>query len=79
MNAYSGNAVHNNLWFGMPSSSCKVWLMTTVDKCYTLKLPLVIECSDLLNDVTEITTPDIVQYFPHLQDIANIMPHYDPD
>lgn len=53
--------------------------MTTVDKCYTLKLPLVIECSDLLNDVTEITTPDIVQNFPHLQDIANIMPHYDPD
>lgn len=53
--------------------------MTTVDKCYPLKLPLVIECSDLLNDVTEITTPDIVQYFPHLQDIANIMPHYAPD
>lgn len=51
----------------------------TVDKCYTLKLPIVIECSDLLNDVTEITTPHIVQYFPHLQDIANMMPHYDPD
>lgn len=51
----------------------------TVDKCYTSKLPIVIECSDLLNDVTEITTPHIVQYFPHLQDIANMMPHYDPD
>lgn len=51
----------------------------TVDKCYSLKLPIVIECSDLLNDVTKITTPDIVQYFPHLHDIANMMPHYDPD
>lgn len=83
MNPYSGNAVHINLWFGMPSSSMQsmAYELTfkTVDKCYSLKLPIVIECSDLPNNVTEITTPDIVQYSPHLQDIANMMPHYDPD
>lgn len=67
----------------MPSSSMQSMAydltIKTVDKCFNVKLPIVIEYSDLLNDVAEITTPDIVQYFPQLQDIANIMPHYDPD
>lgn len=60
MNVYSGNVVYNNFWFGMLLSSCKVWFMIIVDKCYILKFFLVIECFDFLNDVIEIMILDIV-------------------
>lgn len=51
----------------------------SLDKGYSIELPAVIECPEIPNDVTEIPTPNVAQFFLHLQDIANMMPPYDPD
>lgn len=51
----------------------------SLDKGYILEPPTVIECPEITNDGTEIPTQDVAQHFPHLQDIANMIPPYDPD
>lgn len=51
----------------------------SLDQGYSLSLPTVIECSDIPDDVTEIPTPDVAEHFPHLQEIAHLIPPYDPD
>lgn len=51
----------------------------SLDKSYSLTLPTVIECPDILDGVTEIPTPYVAQHFPHLQEMANLIPPYNPD
>ena len=44
----------------------------------TLKLPQLIECTSTPQDKREIVTPEIARQFPHLKEIADEIPCYEP-
>lgn len=44
----------------------------------TLKLPQLVECDNIPRDKKEIVTPEMARQFPHLKEIAEEIPPYDP-
>lgn len=44
----------------------------------TLKLPQLIECANIPRDKKEIVTPEMARQFPHLKEITEEIPPYDP-
>ncbi len=44
-----------------------------------VELPTLIECVMMPDDRSEIPTPDVTQYFPHLKSGADKIPECDPD
>ncbi|KAK3084088.1 hypothetical protein FSP39_007909 [Pinctada imbricata] len=50
----------------------------SLDKTACLELPNIIECSDIPTDTSEIPTPEIAHFYPHLKPIAKHIPEYDP-
>ena len=45
----------------------------------TSKLPRLIECAYIPQDKQEIATPEMAKQFPHLREIAEEIPPYDPE
>ena len=43
------------------------------------KLNRLIECADIPQDKQEIATPEVAKKFPHLREIAEEIPRYDPE
>nr|XP_054607369.1 uncharacterized protein LOC129167170 [Nothobranchius furzeri] len=51
----------------------------SLDGKIVLSLPPLIECDEILNDRTEIPTPDAARSHPHLRKIAQYIPELDPN
>ena len=45
----------------------------------TFKLPQLVECADIPQDKREIVTAEMARQFPHLKEIAEEIPAYDPE
>ena len=52
-------------------------IVSSLDGSTIHKLPLVMECDNIPDNVDEIPTPEIAQQFPHLSDIADCIPPID--
>ncbi|XP_067306911.1 uncharacterized protein [Pseudorasbora parva] len=50
----------------------------SLDGQTSLLLPPLIECNDILNDRSEIPTPEAARYHPHLRSVAEHIPELDP-
>ncbi|XP_065925824.1 uncharacterized protein [Magallana gigas] len=55
------------------------FIVQSLDSSTVLKLPTLIECRSIPQDVTEIPTPEIAYHYPHLRSIASEIPKYDPN
>ena len=44
----------------------------------TIRLPQLVECSNIPQDKREIVTPEMAMQFPHLKEVAKEIPPYDP-
>ena len=44
----------------------------------TIRLPQLVECSNIPQDKLEIATPEMAMQFPYLKEVAKEIPHYDP-
>ena len=44
----------------------------------TSRLPQLVECANIPQDKREIVTPEMARQFPHLKEIAEEIPPYDP-
>lgn len=51
----------------------------SLDGQTSLPLPLLIECNGILNDRSEIPTPDAARHHPHLRSVAAHIPELDPN
>ena len=54
-------------------------IIESVDGSAKFKLPNLIECDEIPNIRDEIPTPDIVRHHKHLEDLACVIPHLDPE
>lgn len=55
------------------------FVVASLDGQTRVALPPLLECNTMPDDRSEIPTPDIVQYFPHLAPIAGKIPPLEPD
>ncbi|KAK7892056.1 hypothetical protein WMY93_024019 [Mugilogobius chulae] len=55
------------------------FLIESLDGQIVLSLPPLIECNEILNDRSEIPTPDAARCQPHLRKIAEHIPELDPN
>ncbi|KAK7891906.1 hypothetical protein WMY93_023869 [Mugilogobius chulae] len=55
------------------------FLIESLDGQIVLSLPPLIECNEILNDRSEIPTPDAARCQPHLRKIAEYIPELDPN
>ncbi|XP_060079797.1 uncharacterized protein LOC132559197 [Ylistrum balloti] len=55
------------------------YVMESLDKEYSLKLPLITECNHIPNVKQEIPTPEVARHYSHMQDIAHLIPEYEND
>ncbi|KAL1021415.1 hypothetical protein UPYG_G00013000 [Umbra pygmaea] len=55
------------------------FIVESIDGHMQLMLPTLIECEIMLDDRTEIPSPEIVQHHPHLKPVKNKIPAVDPD
>ncbi|XP_060064935.1 uncharacterized protein LOC132545277 [Ylistrum balloti] len=53
------------------------YVIQSVDNASSLKLPTLIECTDIPNNRNEIPSPEIAEHFSHLRDIAEYIPPID--
>ncbi|XP_061169198.1 uncharacterized protein LOC133178524 [Saccostrea echinata] len=53
------------------------YMVESIDGTCTLQLPDLIECNDIPNNREEIPSPGVAQSFPHLNDIAHLIPPLD--
>ena len=44
----------------------------------TIRLPQLVECSNIPQDKRKIVTPEMAMQFPHLKEVAKEIPPYDP-
>lgn len=51
----------------------------SLDGQTSLPLPPLIECNEILNDRSEIPTPDAARHHPHLSSVAAHIPELDPN
>ncbi|XP_052216072.1 uncharacterized protein LOC127834351 isoform X1 [Dreissena polymorpha] len=49
------------------------------DNTCVLKCPAVLECNDIPDNKGEIATPNIARLYPHLKDIAHLVPEFCPE
>lgn len=49
----------------------------SIDRLNSFKLPVLIECDGIPQDISEIPTPDVTQKFPHLHSITSNIPDLD--
>lgn len=56
----------------------KGFQVESLDGKMVLSLPPLIECNEILNDRSEIPTPDAARCHPHLRKIAQYIPELDP-
>ena len=54
-------------------------IIESIDGSAKFKLPNLIECDQIPNIRDEIPTPDIVRHHKHLEDLAHVIPHLDPE
>lgn len=57
----------------------EVFQIESLDGKTRLHLPSLIECNNILNDRSEIPTPDAASHQPHLRSIAQCIPGLDPN
>ncbi len=55
------------------------FIVQSIDGKTQVELPTLIECDMMPDDRSEIPTPDVTQYFPHLKSVADKIPECDPD
>lgn len=55
------------------------FVVSSLDGRTHVSLPPLLDCNTIPDDRSEIPTPDIVQYFPHLAPIAGKIPPVEPD
>lgn len=53
------------------------FFVQSLDSSTVLKLPTLIECRSIPQDVSKIPTPEIANHYPHLRSIASEIPKYD--
>ncbi|XP_048737549.2 uncharacterized protein LOC125652183 [Ostrea edulis] len=51
--------------------------MRSFDTSVTMELPLLMECDDIPNEMSEIPTPEVANSYPHLRMIAPSIPEFD--
>ena len=54
-------------------------IVQSLDSSTSLRLPTLIECRSIPQDISEIPTPEIAEQYPHLRAIASEIPKYDPE
>ncbi|XP_062607667.1 uncharacterized protein LOC134269481 [Saccostrea cucullata] len=54
------------------------FIVESLDSSTSLRLPTLIECRSIPQDVSEIPTPEIAEQYPHLRGISSEIPKYDP-
>ncbi|XP_073714092.1 uncharacterized protein [Misgurnus anguillicaudatus] len=55
------------------------YIVESLDKSVSLRLPTLLECNQIPNVRSEIPTSDAAHHFSHLRDIADEIPALDPD